>query len=138
MSDLLTFEELRNKVKGHFADTSFYNFSHADIGRLDRFNWLKREYANLVQKLSGCRFQHVDMINAFYSAVFELEFKKKFFPNSLITHKQEVTSSSGKPRVSRLIRFSTDYPKALILDYSKDGVLLNEQKLVFYKIMFWF
>lgn len=112
MNAQLTFQELRDKCYRHFLYLPYVN--HRQFSNPDR-DWLKDEFNSIMYNIQGISYSHGDLINAFYSSVFELEFKKVFLPNSLI---YKFGIDSNKPQLSRLIRFTSRYGEIIVRHYS--------------------
>jgi hypothetical protein len=60
-----------------------------------RINWLRGQYANLIEDMPQVvkDSQEIDLINAFYSVVFQLEFGLVFYPGSLIVEKDQMLTN---------------------------------------------
>ncbi|MCC5640813.1 hypothetical protein LC593_34310 [Nostoc sp. CHAB 5844] len=97
---LLTFEELRLKCLRHLREATALcpgGFSNPDpIFMYDEFSAICEDLRN---KRIACDRQ--DLVNAFWSAVFELEHKQKLLPNSLVVLQR---------RLCRIIKFFPVYP----------------------------
>ncbi|MBD2570031.1 hypothetical protein [Anabaena lutea] len=116
----LCFQELRNHCHQYFRYLPYLNLEHfnnPDVG------WLHEVFGDICRRLDGneANFLGIDLMNAFYSVVYELEFKQIFHPNSLVVHKSEVFKKS--PKLSRIVRFSHDYPSVVVRNYNGSFLL---------------
>lgn len=97
---LLTFEQLREKCLRHLQEVTAIcvgGFTNPDPDFLnDEFSIIYQDLRS--QKIAG---NYQDLVNAFSSAVFEMEHKQKLLPNSLVVLDD---------RLCRIIKFSLKYP----------------------------
>ncbi|MBW4557137.1 MAG: hypothetical protein KME59_14555 [Trichormus sp. ATA11-4-KO1] len=97
---LLTFKELREKCLRYLQEVTAIcvgGFTNPDPDFLnDEFSII---YQDLRSQKIACNQQ--DLVNAFWSAVFEMEHKQKLLPNSLVVLHN---------RLCRIIKFCHKYP----------------------------
>ncbi|BAY20093.1 hypothetical protein NIES21_59630 (plasmid) [Anabaenopsis circularis NIES-21] len=97
---LLTFDELRDKCLRHLQEVTALcpgGFSNPDP------QFMHDEFSAICEDLRSKRIvaHRQDLVNAFWSAVFELEHKQKLLPNSLVVLQR---------RLCRIIKFFPVYP----------------------------
>jgi hypothetical protein len=116
----LTFEQIRVKCFNHITSLPNINIKH--VGRCDAGE-LREELINIIEDLetSKIKYEDRDLTNAFYSAIFEIEYGQIFLPNALIAPKSNVFVTNGKIQIGRLLRFGHDYPFVSVSFYKNDG-----------------
>ncbi|MBD2452459.1 hypothetical protein H6G76_36270 [Nostoc sp. FACHB-152] len=97
---LLTFDELRDKCLRHLQEVTALcpgGFTNPDP------DFLNDEFSAICEDLRNKRLvcDRCCLVNAFWSAVFELEHKQKLLPNSLVVLQR---------RLCRIIKFFPVYP----------------------------
>lgn len=131
----LTFLELRER--------SLFQLEHmllAVVGK-DKSKWkdfdsyfLREEYAKLRSKLigSGVDFNEVNFINAFYSAVYLIEYAEDIRSLSLVANRYQLLKYL-KAELARVVEFEPRYPVEVVLSYykrSKIGELEDKTRIV--------
>ncbi|MBG1268740.1 hypothetical protein [Nostoc sp. WHI] len=99
-NELIAFEPLRDKCLRHLQSAT--SLCIGGFVNPDR-DFLNEEYSVFSQDLRRQKFAShpQDLVNAFWSAVFELEHHQKLYPNSLIVIRN---------RLCRIINFRCKYP----------------------------
>ena len=102
MSDLLTFQELRDKCLRHLKEKIYLYTGSCKLEYPDA-NWLKDEFAEIRDSLKSneATHNHTTLRDAFYSVVYQLEHGIVVHPNSLIVLGTELC---------RVINFEHKYP----------------------------
>lgn len=109
---LLNFPSLRDKCLQHIQEAH----QRCHCGQKFRnpdFDWLKAEFSNIFDSLESddAIYDYNDLVNAFYSVVFELEYGQKLYPNTLIKYGNDIY---------RIIAFYDKYPiRVKMLRYKK-------------------
>ncbi|MBD2505100.1 DUF6884 domain-containing protein [Anabaena azotica] len=109
---LLNFPSLRDKCLQHIQEAyqrchCGQKFSNPDS------DWLKAEFSKIFDSLESddAIYDYNDLVNAFYSVVFELEYGQKLYPNTLIKYGNDIY---------RIIAFYDKYPiRVKMLRYKK-------------------
>lgn len=116
----LSLNELREACYRHFTYLPYVNLQN--FYNPDHY-WLLEEFARLAQRIesNGGKFFEQDLIDAFYSNVFELEYGKLFLPGALVAPKSNIFAQ--RPIVARLNGFTKTYPYASITFYQNNGAL---------------
>lgn len=113
--DPLSYEEIRQACINHFRYLPYINlgnFKQPDP------EWIKEEGRDIRNRLRlTVPFNETDLWNAFYSVVFELEFKKVFHPGSLI---YTFYIDDSDPTIYRLDRFK-NHCRAIATKYLKNS-----------------
>ncbi|HEY9800359.1 MAG TPA: DUF6884 domain-containing protein [Leptolyngbyaceae cyanobacterium] len=109
---LLTFSSLRSQCLQHIQEAHQrchygQKFSNPDV------DWLKAEFSKIFDSLESndAIYDYNDLVNAFYSVVFEMEYGQKLYPNTLIKYGDDIY---------RIIAFYDKYPiRVKMLRYKK-------------------